>query len=166
MLVSPHYLILLCQQQFLHSVCAYEKAILLKIFIKLAMRVDAPIVGNVLLFRISLIFGTHMSFLRKFLVHSRRGLTHPLKSSPNLKKVVISGMVREAKSRLAIKIDREGWKGHIDQVWVELVAGAPKRQCGGIARYTLLRWAVNQDDDVWLSMRGTRHQQNACTVAF
>ena len=34
---------------------------------------------------------------------------------------------------------------------------APKRQCEGIARYTLLRWAVNQDDDVWLSMRGTRH---------
>ena len=77
----------------------------------------------------------------------------------NFKQVVISGMVREAKSRLAIKIDREGWKGGIDQVWVELVAGAPKRQCGGIARYTLLRWAVNQDDDVWLSMRGTRHQQ-------
>ena len=68
-------------------------------------------------------------------------------------------MVREAKSRLAIKIDREGWKGGIDHIWVDLVAGAPKRQCGGIARYTLLRWAVNQDDDVWLSMRGTRHQQ-------
>ena len=83
----------------------------------------------------------------------------PAQIIANLKQVVISGMVREAKSRLAIKIDREGWKGGIDQVWVELVAGAPKRQCGGIARYTLLRWAVNQDDDVWLSMRGTRHQQ-------
>ena len=83
----------------------------------------------------------------------------PAQIIANLKKVVISGMVREAKSRLAIKIDREGWKGGIDHIWVELVAGAPKRQCGGIARYTLLRWAVNQDDDVWLSMRGTRHQQ-------
>ena len=28
-----------------------------------------------------------------------------------------------------------------------------------VGRYTLLRWAVNQDDDVWLSMRGTRHPQ-------
>ena len=83
----------------------------------------------------------------------------PAQIIANLKKVVISGMVREAKSRLAIKIDREGWKGGIDHIWVDLVAGAPKRQCGGIARYTLLRWAVNQDDDVWLSMRGTRHQQ-------
>ena len=77
----------------------------------------------------------------------------------SLKKVIITGMVREAKSRLAIKIDREGWKGGIDHIWVELVVGARKRQCGGIARYTLLRWAVNQDDDVWLSMRGTRHRQ-------
>ena len=83
----------------------------------------------------------------------------PAQIIANLKKFIISGMVREAKSRLAIKIDREGWKGGIDHIWVDLVAGAPKRQCGGIARYTLLRWAVNQDDDVWLSMRGTRHQQ-------
>ena len=83
----------------------------------------------------------------------------PAQIIANLKKVIISGMVREAKSRLAIKIDREGWKNGIDHIWVELVAGAPKRQCGGIARYTLLRWAVNQDDDVWLSMRGTRHRQ-------
>ena len=89
----------------------------------------------------------------------------PAQIIANLKKVIISGMVREAKSRLAIKIDREGWKGGIDHIWVDLVAGAPKRQCGGIARYTLLRWAVNQDDDVWLSMRGTIDtNKNACTV--
>ena len=93
---------------------------------------------------------------------TRAGTPAPIIS--NLKKVIISGMVREAKSRLAIKIDREGWRGGIDHIWVELVAGAPKRQCGGIARYTLLRWAVNQDDDVWLSMRGTRHQTKMCTL--
>ena len=87
------------------------------------------------------------------------GASTPAQIIANLKKVIITGMVREAKSRLSIKIEREGWHGGIDQIWVELVAGAPKRQCGGIARYTLLRWAVNQDDDVWLSMRGTRHQQ-------
>ena len=41
----------------------------------------------------------------------------------------------------------------------ELVTEAPRAWCNGIGRYTLSRWAVNQDDDVWLSMRGTRHQQ-------
>ena len=53
----------------------------------------------------------------------------------NLKKAGISGMVREAKSRLAIKIEREGWKGGIDATWVDSVSGTPKRQCGGIARH-------------------------------
>ena len=41
-------------------------------------------------------------------------------------------MVREAKSRLAIKIDREGWKGGIDHIWVDLFGGCTKRQCGGL----------------------------------
>ena len=36
----------------------------------------------------------------------------------------------------------------------------------GTGRYTLLRWAVNQDDDVWLSMRGTRHQQKCGTCGL
>ena len=90
----------------------------------------------------SLICGTHMSSLKKFFSALTTRANTPAQIIANLKKVVISGMVREAKSRLAIKIDREGWKGGIDHIWVELVAGAPKRQCGGIARYTLLRWAV------------------------
>ena len=92
-------------------------------------------------------------------MRSRQGRVRLPRQIAHLKKVIITGMVREARSRLAIKIDREGWQGGIDQVWVDLVAGAPKRQCDGIARYTLVRWAVNQDDDVWLSMRGTKHQQ-------
>ena len=58
------------------------------------------------------------------------GAGTPAQVIANLKKVIITGMVREAKSRLAIKIDREGWQGGIDQIWVDLVAGAPKRQCG------------------------------------
>ena len=76
-----------------------------------------------------------------------------------LKKVIITTMVREAKSRVSQKIINEGWSGGISSGWIALVAEGPRAWCNGIARYTLLRWAVNQDDDVWLSMRGTRHQQ-------
>ena len=68
-------------------------------------------------------------------------------------------MVREAKAQLRIKVAREGWSGGISFKWVEDVACLKKTWCNPISRYTLLRWAVNQDDDVWLSMRGTRHQQ-------
>ena len=73
--------------------------------------------------------------------------------------VVIMAMVREAKAQLRIKVTREGWSGGISFQWVEVVAGLKKTWCNPISRYTLIRWAVNQDDDVWLSMRGTRRQQ-------
>ena len=77
----------------------------------------------------------------------------------SLKKVIISRMVLEAKSRVTQKIYNEGWSGGISPVWISLLLEAPRAWCNGIGRYTLLRWAVNQDDDVWLSMRGTRRQQ-------
>ena len=35
-------------------------------------------------------------------------------------------------------------------IWV---SRAPKKWCNGVARFTLLRWAVNQDDDTWLTLR-------------
>ena len=77
----------------------------------------------------------------------------------SLKKVIITIMVLEAKSRVTQKIYNEGWGGGISPCWIALLIEAPRAWCNGIGRYTLLRWALNQDDDVWLSMRGTRHQQ-------
>ena len=55
------------------------------------------------------------------------------------------------------KSPREGWSQGISFEWVDLVSDAPKKWCNGVARFTLLRWAVNQDDDIWLTLRGTRH---------
>ena len=83
-----------------------------------------------------------------------------------LKKVILTRMVLEAKSRITKKIFNEGWSGGISPRWVTLLAEAPKKWCNGVGRYTLLRWAVNQDDDVWLSMRGTRHQQKCGTCGL
>ena len=83
-----------------------------------------------------------------------------------LKKTIIRGMLSEAKSRVSRKILNEGWSGGVDLVWIDLLVHAPRAWCNGIARYTLLRWALNQDDDVWLSMRGTRHQQKCGTCGL
>ena len=77
----------------------------------------------------------------------------------SLKKVIISRMVQEAKCRITQKIYKEGWSGGISPTWISLLLNAPRAWCNGIGRYTLLRWTVNQDYDVWLSMRGTRHEQ-------
>ena len=83
-----------------------------------------------------------------------------------LKKVILTRMVLEAKSRIIKKILKEGWSGGISPEWVTLLAEAPKKLCNGTGRYTLLRWAVNQDDDAWLSMRGTRHKQKCGTCGL
>ena len=82
-----------------------------------------------------------------------------------LKKVLIAGMVLAAKTQLRKKIVKEGWSQGISVEWVDLLADAPKKWCNGIARFTLLRWAVNQDDDVWLTLRGTRHK-HLCGVCL
>ena len=71
----------------------------------------------------------------------------------SLKRVTITRMVQEAKSRVTKKSSMK-----VGVVESPLV-GLHRAWCNGVGRFTLLRWAVNQDDDVWLSMRGTRHQQ-------
>ena len=57
-----------------------------------------------------------------------------------LKKVILTRMVLEAKSRIIKKIHKEGWSGGISPEWVTLLAEAPKKLCNGTGRYTLLRW--------------------------
>ena len=97
-----------------------------------------------------------LSDIAASLTAHKNGVTGRLDS---LKKVIITGMVMAAKTQLRKKIVREGWSQGISVEWVDLIADAPKKWCNGIARFTLLRWAVNQDDDVWLTLRGTRHKQ-------
>ena len=89
-----------------------------------------------------------LSDIAASLTAHKNGVTGRLDS---LKKVIITGMVMAAKTQLRKKIVREGWSQGISVEWVDLIADAPKKWCNGIARFTLLRWAVNQDDDVWLT---------------
>ena len=65
-------------------------------------------------------------------------------------------------------ITKENCQGRMEPgyfSWVDLIADAPKKWCHGIARFTLLRWAVNRDDDVWLTLRDTRHK-HLCAVCL
>ena len=41
--------------------------------------------------------------------------------------------------------------------WLLKLSQLKKSWCNG--RFAVLRWALNQDDDVWLSLRGTRRNQ-------
>ena len=95
-----------------------------------------------------------LSDIATALTDQKNGVTGRL---DRLKKVIIAGMVVAARSQLRRKITREGWSQGISFEWVDLVSAAPKKWCNGVARFTLLRWAVNQDDGTWLTLRGTRH---------
>jgi len=95
-----------------------------------------------------------LSDIAAALADQKNGVTGRL---DRMKQVIIAGMVVAARSQLRRKIAREGWSQGISFEWVDLVSGAPKKWCNGVARFTLLRWAVNQDDDTWLTLRGTRH---------
>ena len=68
-------------------------------------------------------------------------------------------MMQAAKQRIRRKVANEGWAGGISFCWLERLAGIKRAWCNGICRFAILRWAVNQDDDVWLSTRGSRHNQ-------
>ena len=83
----------------------------------------------------------------------------PRKKLDRVKEHIISSMKIIARTRLIKKIREEGWTRGISPEWVEIVSGLSNKWCNGVSRFSLLRWAVNQDDDVWLQRRGTRHCQ-------
>ena len=61
-----------------------------------------------------------------------------------LKQAIFQGMTTAARSRLRQKIVEEGWSNGVSVEWLELTSSLKKKWCNGVARYTLLRWAVNQ----------------------
>ena len=75
-----------------------------------------------------------------------------------LKQCILEGMI-SAQHRIAQKVGAEGWAGGINYGWLVKLSRVKRSWCNGICRFAVLRWALNQDDDVWLSLRGTRHNQ-------
>ena len=95
--------------------------------------------------------------------HLIRTLAHGQGTIPvklrRLKKCILDGMIRAAQHRVAQKVETEGWAGGISFQWLLMLSRIKRSWCNGICRFAVLRWALNQDDDVWLSLRGTRHNQ-------
>ncbi len=95
--------------------------------------------------------------------HMIRALSHsqgPIATKlSRLRQCILEGMLRAAQHRVAQKIETEGWAGGINFGWLAKLSRIKKSWCNGICRFAVLRWALNQDDDVWMSLRGTRHHQ-------
>ena len=87
-----------------------------------------------------------------------QGQGKPRQTVCSVKKVINSQMQAVARTVLLNKTCTEGWVGGISHQWLDGLSRLPKKWCNGIARYAVLRWALNQDDDHWLANRGKRHE--------
>ena len=73
-------------------------------------------------------------------------------------------MMQLASDYIRNKVLTAGWTGGISWAWLSHACEANKRWIPSITRFTLLRWAVNEDDDEWLARRGQSRQKNVLSV--
>ena len=71
-----------------------------------------------------------------------------------VKTLILRHMMQVASSYIHNKVLASGWTGGISWSWLSQAITASKRWIPSMARFTLLRWAVNEDDDDWLARRG------------
>ena len=72
-----------------------------------------------------------------------------------VKTLILRHMMKVASSYIRNKVLASGWTGGVSWTWLSQAFTASKRWIPSMARFTLLRWAVNEDDDDWLARRGT-----------
>ena len=108
------------------------------------------------------LWGPFICFDDVFSALAGRGLS-VVKRRDSLKRTILLAMIREARSRVRKKVLSEGWSGGRSFRWVDQVSQLSKPLINSVAGYTLLRCALyyNQDDDVWLRMRGIPGTNNA-----
>ena len=88
-----------------------------------------------------------------------KGRGDPRRTVCQVKMVICQSMQEVAHTVLLNKVSSEGWIGGITFRRLEGLTKVPKKLRNGIARYAVLRCALNQDDDHWLANRGTRRQK-------
>ena len=91
----------------------------------------------------------------------------PIKQRINaVKKCILHYMMQFASHYVRNKVLTAGWTGGVSWAWLSHACEASKRWIPSIARFTLLRWAVNEDDDEWLARRGQSRQKKCALCTF
>ena len=67
-----------------------------------------------------------------------------------VKTLILRHMMQVASSYIHNKVLASGWTGGISWTWLSQAFTTSKRWSPSMTRFTLLRWAVNEDDD-WLA---------------
>ena len=82
-----------------------------------------------------------------------------------VKKCVLHHMMQLASHYVRNKVLTAGWTGGVSWAWLSHACEVNKRWIPSITRFTLLRWAVNEDDDEWLARRGQSRQKRCALCA-
>ena len=83
-----------------------------------------------------------------------------------LKKTLYEAIQAHALRYLHAKVNRQLLPGGVSWIWVTKLASLPKLAVNGIARFAVLRWAVNEDDDecLRLRMQGNLQAERPCLI--
>ena len=82
-----------------------------------------------------------------------------------VKTLILRHMMQVASGYIHNKVLASGWTGGISWSWLSQAITASKRWIPSMARFTLLRWAVNEDDDDWLARRGISRSRGCAFCA-
>ena len=83
----------------------------------------------------------------------------------SVKSLIMRQMMLQASLYIRNKVLTAGWTGGISWTWLSNAFACNKRWIPGVARFTLLRWAVNEDDDDWLARRGISRLKDCALCA-
>ena len=78
------------------------------------------------------------------------------------KQLAIGRLLAASHRHLAARISKNGWAMGPSILFLGWLADLPTTQVGAVQRYAVLRWALGEDADFWLPLRGKLSRSQPC----
>ena len=78
------------------------------------------------------------------------------------KQLAVARIVEESILHLSSRISRNRWALGPSFAFLEWLAHTPVSQVGAVPRFAVLRWALGEDADLWLPLRGQTSRTSPC----
>ena len=78
------------------------------------------------------------------------------------KQYAIARQIDESVAHLSSRISRNGWTYGPSFTFLEWLAQTPVSQVGAAPRFAVIRWALGEDADLWLPLRGRVSRASPC----
>ena len=78
------------------------------------------------------------------------------------KQLAVNKLLAASHRHLAARIYKNGWAMGPSILFLDWLADLPTTQVGAVPRYAVLRWALGEDADFWLPLRGKLSRSQLC----